>query len=92
VKLETEAIYKKALIKWGIDTQILMAAEELGELQHECFKILRGKGDKTDSLAEEIADVEIMLAQLKIIFDFKRKVARFKHQKLLNLQELLRET
>ena len=45
---------------------MIIAMEELSELQKEISKYLRGKGD-TISLIEEIADVTIMLKYIKMI-------------------------
>jgi phosphoribosyl-ATP pyrophosphohydrolase len=59
---EQIAILTKAVKHYGIDSQIDKAKEELAELI-----VALCKGD-TDSIQEEMADVEIMLAQLKIMF------------------------
>lgn len=42
------------------------ALEELSEAQKEICKFLRGKGDP-EHLAEEIADVQIMVEQVKML-------------------------
>lgn len=42
------------------------ALEELSETQKEICKFLRGKGDP-EHLAEEIADVQIMIEQVKML-------------------------
>ena len=59
-------VYAKLLEKYG-DAQIIIAIEELSELQKELCKVLREKG-VYDSVVEEIADVEIMLEQMKMYF------------------------
>ncbi len=51
---------------YGERMQCIVAAEELGELQKEIFKHLRGKDNK-QAIVEEMADVIIMLCQLKMI-------------------------
>ncbi len=68
LKLEnwTEEILQQAVKKWGIDFQMMMAQEECGELIAAISQFKRGRKDKKQ-LAEEIADVEIMCSQLRII-------------------------
>ena len=53
-------IYREALRRWGPEAQMLMAFEEMSELQKELCKAARGKQNKAE-IAEEIADVQIML-------------------------------
>lgn len=47
--------------------QLVVAIEELSELAKELCKVLRGLYDE-DNVIEEIADVYIMLEQMKIYF------------------------
>ena len=79
-------IYKKALNKWGAEAQIIMVFEEMAELQKELCKVLRNNYS-LDDLAEEIADVEIMLEQMKILFMIEKSV---QEQKKYKLQRLIR--
>ena len=60
-------LYSKLILKYGKEMQIIVAIEELSELQKALTKSLRGKGKLCD-IAEEITDVEIMCEQLKFIF------------------------
>ena len=53
--------------KYG-DLQITVAIEELSELTKELCKKQRGK-DNVNLILEEIADVFIMLEQLKLLFN-----------------------
>lgn len=65
---EREAvILESAIKKFGPRLQVIVAIEELSELQKELTKWLRGKGTR-DGLMEEMADVSIMLNQLELIF------------------------
>lgn len=61
------AILEGAIKKFGYRSQVIVAIEELSELQKELTKWLRSKGT-TDGLMEEMADVSIMLNQLQLIF------------------------
>ena len=61
------AILESAIKKFGPRLQVIVAIEELSELQKELTKWLRGKGTR-EGLMEEMADVFIMLNQLELIF------------------------
>lgn len=61
-----KSVYVKLIEKYK-DKQLIVAIEELSELQKELCKALRGKPNKED-IIEELADVLIMLDQLKIYF------------------------
>lgn len=68
-------ILEAAIAKHGVIPQVIVAIEELSELQKSLTKYLRsvhcGKGDPkaiVQSIAEERADVSIMLNQLTLIF------------------------
>ena len=61
-----------AVDRYGATNQILKAVEALGELSSAIARYLQSE-DVTEvdtaNLTEEIADVEIMLLQLRLIFD-----------------------
>ena len=59
-------IYSKAVFVFGSRSQCLMAMEELAELQQAISHKLRGRNH---NMEEEIADVEIMLQQLRSMCD-----------------------
>lgn len=79
-------ICKAALDKWGAEHQTLMVFEEMAELQKELCKHSRG-ADNVLSIAEEIADVQIVLAQMMILFDCAEAVNNWKAVKLSRLKE-----
>ncbi len=81
-------LYRQALEKWGT-AQIIITFEEMAELQKELSKYLRGKENITE-IAEEIADVTIMLEQMKLLFNIEDIVKDYKNQKLRRLEERLR--
>lgn len=67
-------LLKKAIDVWGKHAQLLTLLEEMSELQKEILKnINRGK-ENLNELIDEAADVEIMLEQLKYIFDVEQAV------------------
>ena len=79
-------VLKRALQTWGGQAQMLMVVEEMSELTKELSKNLRG-ADNFKALAEEIADVEIMLEQLKVIFRNRALVDRIRAGKLVRLSD-----
>ena len=59
---------------YGTKKQQDIAIEELAELQKAIIKYRREPSDKTkEAVVEEIADVQVMLEQLKMIFSCKSK-------------------
>lgn len=60
-----DQLYDKALELWGSEAQALMLAEESCELAVAIHHLVRyGGGTELDAVAEEIADVQIMIEQL----------------------------
>ena len=54
---------------WGKKSQVLIALEEMAELSKELLKnINRSKNNETE-IKDEIADVYIMLEQLKLMYN-----------------------
>ena len=82
---DRKKIYQAAMRKWGADLQTMMAVEEMSELTKEICKIKRGKMD-LDALADEIADVTIMLEQLREIYGLNDAVCDHMDVKILRLQ------
>ena len=83
-------LYKAAIDKWGLAFQALKTSEEVGELLQALSKVCLGKWNK-ERLAEEIADVSIMLEQLKVAYDLNKRVVELKEIKLKRLEERLKE-
>ena len=81
-------IYRQAIQQWGKPLQMIMALEEMSELTKELTKNLRGKSNRFQ-ICEEIADVWIMLEQLKEMFDGngisvqEQKKAKFERLKIM---------
>ncbi|MBR4932470.1 MAG: hypothetical protein IKZ02_05540 [Alphaproteobacteria bacterium] len=67
-------ILKKAITKWGNHSQLLMVLEEMSELQKEILKNINRQKDNVDAIIDEVADVEIMLEQLKYIYQIDEAV------------------
>ena len=88
--MEQEDILKGAVEKWGKEFQIMMVFEEMAELQKELVKSLRGKSSKL-MVAEEIADVLIMLDQLKFMYSCHSLVDNIRKVKMERLEVLLKK-
>jgi hypothetical protein len=70
--MTNQEIYKLAAEKWGNAKQLIKAIEELSELQKELCKVINTPNVQTIlRIAEEVADVEIMLEQIHFIFSFR---------------------
>lgn len=94
-KPERKKLYLRAIRKWGYKFQLIMLMEECAELIHATSKLIR-HGDKQsiENIAEEMADVEIMIEQIKMNTDWElleEKVQEFKEQKLHKLRGMVNE-
>ena len=83
-------VLSDAIETFGEQKQLVVALEELSELQKEICKELRGDGN-LDHIAEEMADVQIMLDELEIIFGNRGKVAAWQSKKAKRLAERIKE-
>ena len=81
-----DEICRAALETFGAEVQMVMSIEEMSELTKELCKHRRGR-DNVEAIAEEIADVEIMLQQMEILFDCAGQVDKFRRYKLERLAE-----
>ena len=80
-------IYEAALRHWGIDAQLNVFIEECAELTAEICHYFRGRCTLT-GLADEVADVEIMVEQLRLIVG-ETIVNEIKERKLARLDRTL---
>jgi len=78
-------ICQKAVDKYGHQSQIDMAIEEMAELADALMKFRRGRVTEMD-VATEIADVFIMAYQMSLIFGREDVVSEVE-RKLLRLQD-----
>ena len=87
--MNSTEIMRKAIETYGEEAQTDMVIEEMSELTKALLKYRRAMKSpaaydyekiKSD-IAEEIADVEIMLAQCKMIFECSAEVENFKNIK-----------
>lgn len=85
-----DEICRAALDTFGKSSQMQVAIEEMSELTKELCKNGRGQ-ENTTHIAEEIADVEIMLQQMVMLFDCAGQVETFRRHKLERLAGRIKE-
>jgi NTP pyrophosphatase (non-canonical NTP hydrolase) len=90
-----ENVYKMAVDTWGVESQMNMMTEEIGELlqaiskfRRSCNKSEQEKICAYNHLCEEIADVENMIHQFRYMFD-EKLIDKYKEQKLERTLEKL---
>lgn len=88
------AVYRDAIDYYGEKNQVDVAVEEMAELTQALMKERRcdeewRRPDLRVHVAEEMADVEIMLEQLKIIFKNEEAVEQWKGAKVERLERRL---
>lgn len=77
----------EALNKWGVPSQILIWIEEMAELTQSLCKYDRKINPSAyEQICEELADVDICLDQMKLIFT---QFEEFKLQKVKRLKGLV---
>ena len=79
--MECDAVLRKAIDAYGKESQIKMMIEGMSELTKELCKCFRGEAD-TDHILEEMADVQIMLDQMKMIFGDTSEMEKAKVERL----------
>lgn len=83
-------IYRKAIDKWGRDSQLGVAQEESAELIQAISKYFRhGDIKAIEKVIEEAVDAEIMINQVKAIFPYKEIWDKHKKVKLDRVSKLL---
>lgn len=70
-EIKLDEVCAAAVQKYGYRNQVLKAIEELAELQRALARYTANWMDprESDNVHEEIADVGIMIAQLRLMFD-----------------------
>lgn len=71
---ERKAVYENAIAHYGMRSQIGVAVEEMAELTKELARLDRHEGTTLGKLIDEIADVTIMLEQLRLMFNVNQPV------------------
>lgn len=93
--MESKEIMQLAIDSYGRVNQVIKTVEELSELSQALCKILTSKftddnSEIFENIFEEIADVEIMLEQCKMIFyKSEDKINDYKNKKIKRLERRL---
>lgn len=88
LKEQERAVLTEAVSTHGADAQEWVFVGEVGELLDAIADQKRGRATR-DNIAEEIADVEIMLEQMKIIYKIEGTVNHWRQRKIMRLAENL---
>lgn len=81
-------ILGRAISFYGSEIQRVIAIEELSELQKELCKSLRSGADRPH-IAKEIADVQIMLEEMMMLYECREDVSIWRRKKVNRLYERL---
>lgn len=94
--MDNRSVYEDALRTWGAEAQTKMLFEEIGELMQAVCKASRVENweqrmEVWHNIAEEIADVTIMLGQMAVLFDVEDAVEACKQEKIARLAGRLKK-
>lgn len=87
---ERAQVYAQAIDTFGASVQMVVAIEELSEIQKEICKALRGQVN-LPHLAEEIADATIMLEQIRMLYDINGEVCDMMDAKVKRLRQRIEQ-
>ena len=94
-KPQRKKLYREAVNKWGMALQLGMLIEESAELIQSIHKIMR-KGEFHNKcmrkFVSEVADVEIMIEQIKTVWSYhelEKRINQEKNDKLLRLKKMI---
>jgi NTP pyrophosphatase (non-canonical NTP hydrolase) len=83
-----QTVLQEALDTWGFDAQLMMVIEESGELVQAAAKFLGGRERSSKGLIEELADMSLMIDQMRLQWGEEIDAAR--NYKLNRLAQRLR--
>lgn len=86
---ERKQLYEKVINSWGVEHQLRLVEEEVGEMLTALAQRLRGRTDNA-AVITELADVTIMMEQMALLFDWDG-FWKEKEYKLQRLQERLEQ-
>ena len=91
LKYREEVTLRKVINKFGKEAQCRQVMEECAELIQAVNKNLRSAGAK-ENLIEEMADVGIMLDQLRIMFEIKdTEINKIRCEKMKQIKRMVEE-
>lgn len=84
--MSEENILLQAVAEYGAEAQTDMMIEEMSELTKALLKNRRSESKRTrENIIEEMADVQIMLDQMKLIYDVDGELDDYRKLKLIRL-------
>lgn len=87
-EINVAKLFTEVIVINGKQMQTDVAMEEMGELIQALVKYRRNKSrENLNHIIEEIADVQIMLDQLKLMYDFGNEVPKVQAAKLERLKD-----
>lgn len=84
-KKDQREICFKAVRTFGENAQCIKAMEECGEMVHALARKVLDQEPNLDNICEEIADVEILMEQMRVIFG-DAFIDKWKNKKLEKLK------
>lgn len=87
-----KGLYMDYIAQYGCKAQAAVAIEEMSELTKELCKNLFRGAENHKALIEEIADVTIMLEQLRLIYEANDEVCEQMDRKIERMYERLYRT
>lgn len=89
-EIELDEILSECIRKWGTAQQMNMVMEECAELIQAVNKLMRNPCEKTiQNICSEVADVELMLKQLRKILNKDGVIDNIKEEKIERVKMLL---
>jgi NTP pyrophosphatase (non-canonical NTP hydrolase) len=90
---DEQRLFEETILKWGTEGQIEMIIEEMAELIVALQHWKRKRAD-TEKIADELADVGIMVDQLSLMLDddmeaSRRRYFRYRDMKINRLKSRL---
>lgn len=88
--LNVSKLYTEAIFLYGKQMQTDVAMEEMGELIQALVKYRRNRSNENlIHILEEIADVQIVLDQLKYMYDYAGDVPKIQFEKQKRLRSMI---
>lgn len=87
---KTDKVFIEARIQFGEENQMNVAQEELAECVAAISRVKRGRPDAIENLAEEIADVKVVIRQLELIFALENRVNFHFDRKVERLEQRIK--
>ena len=83
---EIDPIVKEAIKAYGKEKQLHQTTEECGELIVAISHYLRNRPNSDEDVAEEIADVKLMVRQVELMLGIESDVESYMNVKLRRLK------